>query len=213
MAGYGHSDCVRVPNGVDWNQFDSLPRDKQSVPTVGLLLGRGPVKGSEVALKAIELLQKEIPDVRVVAVSRDMLLSDWKLPDHFEFHYQPEQNLIPKIYQQSDCWIVSSVSEGFGMPGLEAAACHCPVVSTRCGGPDDYVREGVNGYLVDVGDAEAMAERVLRVLRLDNDSWKRLSAASHEVATEFDWDRSAEKLEKALYRWLEDRDSKHRSTA
>lgn len=212
MAGYGHSDCVRVPNGVDWSQFDSPPRDKQSVPTVGLLLGRGPVKGSVVALRAIGLIQKQMPHVRVIAFDKNMPFSDWKLPDHFEFHCQPDQTLIPKIYQQCDCWIVSSVSEGFGMPGLEAAAGHCPVVSTRCGGPEDYVREGVNGYLVDVGDAEAMAEQVLRVLRLDNDSWKRLSAASYEVAKEFDWDRSAEILESALYRWLEDRDSKHRGT-
>ncbi|MEZ6164273.1 MAG: glycosyltransferase family 4 protein [Phycisphaerales bacterium] len=40
-------------------------------------------------------------------------------------------------------------------------ACHCPIVSTKCGGPADFVREGENGYLVEIGDAEAMADRIL----------------------------------------------------
>lgn len=205
MADYGHQECVRVPNGIDWKQFDSAPRKKQPTPKVGLLFARGAVKGPTVALNALRIVQQSIPEVCVVAFAKSPLASEWSLPDPMEFHLQPAQNLIPQLYQRCDCWVVPSRSEGFGMPGLEAAAGHCPIVSTRCGGPEDYVREGVNGYLVDVGDAEAMADRILRVLRMDNESWKRMSAASYEIAKEFDWDRSAEKLEAALYRWLDER--------
>ncbi len=89
------------------------------------------------------------------------------------------------------------------MPGIEAMASHCPIVSTRCGGPEDFVREGVNGHLVDVGDDEAMADRIARVLHLDAGSWSKMSEASYSIAREFDWDQSAEILEAALYRWLD----------
>jgi glycosyltransferase involved in cell wall biosynthesis len=68
------------------------------------------------------------------------------------------------------------------------------------------VLEGDNGFLVDVGDDQAMADRVALVLRMNNENWKRMSARSYEIAQEFDWDKSAEKLEAALYRWLDQRD-------
>jgi len=42
-------------------------------------------------------------------------------------------------------------------------ACGCPVVATRCGGTEDFVKDGVNGYLVGFS-AEAMADAVMRIL-------------------------------------------------
>ena len=45
------------------------------------------------------------------------------------------------------------------VPGIEAMACHCPIVSTKCGGPADFVRDDDNGYLVEIGDAEEMVRR------------------------------------------------------
>jgi len=84
------------------------------------------------------------------------------------------------------------------MPGLEAAACRCPIVATQCGGPEDYVTEGVSGYLVPVGDGAAMADRVHRVLSLDEPAWQAMSEASYQNSLAFDWDRSAEHLEYVL---------------
>ena len=84
------------------------------------------------------------------------------------------------------------------MPGLEAAACHCPIVSTRCGGPEDYVEDGVSGFLVPVGDAVAMADAVCRVLKLPDDKWRTMSQASYNISKRFDWDRSAKILEDTL---------------
>ena len=69
----------------------------------------------------------------------------------------------------------------------EALACGTPVVSTRSGGPEDYVTPEV-GRLVPVGDVEALADALGRVLRerasfsperlrrfaLDRFSWSRV---------------------------------------
>ena len=108
------------------------------------------------------------------------------------------QDVIPQLYRRADCWIVSSITEGFGMPGLESAACRCPVVSTRCGGPEDYVHDGSSGYLVPVGDAQEMARRIVDVVTQPDDAWRRMSEASYAVARTFNWPRSAEILEDAL---------------
>ena len=93
---------------------------------------------------------------------------------------------------------MSSTTEGFGLPGLEAAASHCPVVATRCGGPEDYVHDGETGYLVEVGDVEQMARRILDVVRLPEPSWREMSSKSYELARGFRWEHSAERLERAL---------------
>jgi glycosyltransferase involved in cell wall biosynthesis len=47
---------------------------------------------------------------------------------------------------------------------LEAMACGTPVVATRCGGPDGVIADGLDGFLVDRGDARAMADRIVRLV-------------------------------------------------
>jgi glycosyltransferase involved in cell wall biosynthesis len=119
-----------------------------------------------------------------------------------EYHFKPAQTLIPELYRKCDVWIMPSTSEGFGMPGIEAAACRCPIVSTRCGGPEDYVVDGTTGYLVPVADAQAMADALFKVLSLSPSQWKQMSAASQAKACTFDWDSSAKLLEDGIYRAL-----------
>ena len=197
---YGHPETVLVPNGVDWQQFNSEPRAKQPTPTVGMLYSHVSWKDSDTAFAAIRIAQKTVPDLRVVTFGNKPLLANHDLPKNFEFTLRPPQDRIPHIYRSADCWLVSSITEGFGMPGLESAACRCPVISTRCGGPEDYVDHGVSGYLVPVGDANAMAERIVDTVTQDDARWRQMSEASHTLARTFNWPRSAEILESALYR-------------
>ena len=88
--------------------------------------------------------------------------------------------------------------EGFHLPPLEAMACRCPVVSTRVGGPLDVIEDGVNGHLVDVKDSRALADRVLRVLNLSEEQWKRMSDEAYRTATSFSWDDATNLFEKGL---------------
>lgn len=195
---YGDPDAVLVPNGVDWSQFDSKPRNRASKPTVGMLYGTQKWKGAATAFDALRRLREQFPELRAIAFGSQMPLPEDKAPSWLEFHLQPPQDEIPRLYQQADCWIVPSTTEGFGMPGLEAAACHCPIVSTRCGGPEDYVEDGVSGYLVPVGDSVAMADATRKILELPDKQWCTMSQASYEISKRFDWNRSAKILENTL---------------
>lgn len=195
---YGDNDSTLVPNGVDWEQFNFQVRAMQAVPTVGLLYGVVPWKGVKAAFEAIRLAQTRIPNLKVICFGSHPLDSMDRLPDNFEYHFRPSQEVIPQLYRQTDCWLLPSTLEGFGMPGLEAAACGTPIVTTRCGGPEDYVKHGHNGYLMDVDDVQAMAEHIIKVVTMDAKSWMQMSCNSAGYVKRFDWDVSAGILEQAL---------------
>jgi len=61
--------------------------------------------------------------------------------------------------------VISSIQESFGLTAIEALAVETPVVSTRCGGPSEVIRDGVDGRLVPVGDAESMARAIDEMLQ------------------------------------------------
>ncbi len=195
---YGDQHAVLIPNGVDWDQFNSLPRRKQPFPTVGMVYHPAAWKGCSSAFAAIRIARQALPDLRVVCFGISHISSRDKCHLNIKFEYRPRKSRIADLYRSTDCWLVPSVSEGFGMPGLEAAACRCPIVATRCGGPEDYVQDRVNGYLVQTNSPEAMAARLVDVLQASNAQWRELSEASYRIATHFNWDHSAELLEKAL---------------
>jgi len=68
---------------------------------------------------------------------------------------------VPALLHISDIYVASSKSEGLGLNLIEAMACDLPVVATRNRGHAETVEDGVNGFLVDVNDHRAMAEKVL----------------------------------------------------
>jgi glycosyltransferase involved in cell wall biosynthesis len=195
---YGHPQAVLVPNGVDWHQFHAEPRGKAPAPTVGLQYSQVKWKDTGTAFEAMRIAQKTLPELRVIAFGNKPLQPSDNPPKNLEFFLRPAQDEIPRLYARCDCWVLSSITEGFGMPGLESAACRCPVVSTRCGGPEDYVQDGVTGYLVDVGNPQQMARRIIDVVTQSDADWRRMSEASYNVARTFNWERSAEILEEAL---------------
>jgi len=56
---------------------------------------------------------------------------------------------MPTFYQKLDIYLCASLSEGFSLSVLEAAACGLPIISTRVGGCVDLIEDGKNGFLVD----------------------------------------------------------------
>jgi N-acetyl-alpha-D-glucosaminyl L-malate synthase BshA len=75
-----------------------------------------------------------------------------------------KQNDMSELLAISDILLLPSELESFGLVALEAMACEVPVIATRVGGIPEVVSDGVDGFLYDVGDIQAMADGCLLIL-------------------------------------------------
>ena len=73
------------------------------------------------------------------------------------------QDDVAPYYEAIDALLLPSANEGTPVSVIEALAAERPTVATRVGGVPDVVREGVDGYLVDVGDADTLAARLVEL--------------------------------------------------
>jgi glycosyltransferase involved in cell wall biosynthesis len=70
------------------------------------------------------------------------------------------QEDVARFYDAIDVLLLTSVNEGTPVSVIEALAAGRPVVATRVGGVSDIVRDGVDGFLVDVADVELLGARL-----------------------------------------------------
>jgi glycosyltransferase involved in cell wall biosynthesis len=195
---YGDHVVDVVPNSVDRHQFFAPPRHKQAIPTIGFLHSRSAFKGVDVTIQAVHQLQKRFVNLHVISFGCVIKSTPSELPGGVEYHYSPPQDQIRNLYARCDAWITSSRSEGFNLPALEAMACRTPVVSTRAGWPEEAVKTGWNGVLVDVDDLRGLVEGLDWVLSLNHHEWQTISAHAYATAASGSWQRSAELFEESL---------------
>lgn len=105
----------------------------------------------------------------------------------------------PDIYSTADIVVMTSLSEGFGYPLIEAASHRLPAVSYDFEfGPRDVIEHGGSGYIVPVGDVERLADKLAR-LAAD----ERLRACLGQRAREIFAERfSAEAVTEAYCQFL-----------
>jgi N-acetyl-alpha-D-glucosaminyl L-malate synthase BshA len=99
-----------------------------------------------------------------------------------------KQDAIEEILSICDLFLMPSETESFGLAALEAMACEVPVVSSNAGGIPELNIEGETGYLCNVGDVDAMAEKSIFLLS-DEQRLKTFKQKAKQRALLFDIDK------------------------
>jgi len=97
------------------------------------------------------------------------------------------RNDTARVISGMDVLVCSSSSEGFSLSVCQAMASGVPVVSTRCGGPEEILRDDVTGLLVPVAAAREIAVAIQRVADASRSALRDrlVSAARADVVARF----------------------------
>lgn len=124
------------------------------------------IKGPDVLVASLEAVRARAPELAVLLTgpARGYVrgeLDRLGIPHrHLLAHSRTE---LARAYHALDVYVIPSRQEGGPKGVLESMAAGAPLVTTRVGQAPDLVEHGRNGFLVDVDDAEAIADAVLRV--------------------------------------------------
>jgi len=159
-------DVVPVP--VDTEAFS--PGEPETDPKEIVFVGRlnDPRKNTKLLLEAFALVLEDVPDAKLTLVGGEPDVRYTELMDELGIRENVStpgkvDSVVPYL-RRASVFAFPSDQEGFGIAALEALACGTPVVSTRCGGPEDFVVNGETGYLVDKGDVDKFAMRLREFL-------------------------------------------------
>lgn len=176
----GLRNLIVVGGGVDTTRFRPQPHTQRARPTL-LFVGRVSKE------KNIEAFLDLPIDAEKIVVGdgpfRETLEKQY--PQVTFKGYKRDDELIAE-FAQADCLVFPSRSDTFGLVILEAVACGTPVAAYPVTGPNDLIKNGVNGAL-----SEDLGIAVENALKVDRSTCR-------DSALAFDWQRAGEKFVSVL---------------
>ncbi|MBI3587961.1 glycosyltransferase [Candidatus Micrarchaeota archaeon] len=215
-----HLECERgkvmaVPNGIDLQRFNQRLDPKWARKPLGLR------KGEKLVLVAGRMgFEKNVPVV-VKAFSQVLKAGNAKLvisgegpakarvlefvrksglQDRVEMlGFLPEQEL-PLYYAAADVFVTASTFETQGLTVLESMACGTPVVGARAMAIPESIDDGKNGFLFEPSDDGECAEKILKILSMNDSKRRRMREEARAKAEQFSIPKTTDKLLKAYER-------------
>jgi len=160
-----------IPNGVDLDRFKSkacgkVEREEGSsvIFSVGTL---SRIKGFDILIKAIEIVSRVEPNVRLVIAGEgplrtylESLAQRLGVEDCVIFTGLLRGEKLYEHYSIADVVVLPTRAEFFPLTPLEAMAMAKPVISTKVIGPSQIIENGKNGLLVEPNNPEELAEAI-----------------------------------------------------
>jgi glycosyltransferase involved in cell wall biosynthesis len=119
------------------------------------------------------------------------------IPEGVEFGGSIPRDELMAHYQNSDALMFPTLCDGFGMVATEAWSRGLPVLTTRCAGAFDLLRERENGLVFQAADADSLAETVEWCLR-NREALRAMRIPSQQTAAGWQWADYRHGLQNAL---------------
>lgn len=183
-----------IPNANTFEPEESAPLDNKIVLAAGRY---GYQKNFEDLIKAWAIVHKTYPDwilnIRGQGLENLQSMID-SLSLETSVSLKHSNNMLEECLNAS-MFVLSSRYEGLGMVLLEAQACGVPLVSYACKcGPRDIITEGENGFLVETGNVQGLADKMMLLME-DEDLRKRMGKLAKSHTSDFS-------EEKIMKKWM-----------
>ena len=127
-----------------------------------------PVKRIEDVIRAFHIIQKEIPAKLLLVGDGPEMPRMMDLVDTLNLKekvlFLGSQENLEELYSISDCMMLLSEKESFGLVLLEAMACGVPCIGTKIGGIPEVIMDGQTGFLCELGNIHEVARKTLTLL-------------------------------------------------
>ncbi len=146
----------------------------------------------ECILRAFALIQRQIPDATLIVAGdggerhRLRALAGSLTPGKVEFVGAVAPENMPALYDRADIFVNASDVDNQPLSIIEAFASGTAVVTSDAGGIPDMVTDGVTGLMVSRGDYQALADRVIRLLR-DEKLATDIAARARDECRRYGW--------------------------
>lgn len=189
-----------LPNGTDAGSWPLATPGTAEVPTVVSVMRLAPRKRPLALVDVLAQVHGESPGLpwraviagdgpRAAAVRRAVRSAG--IEHRVDLLGRVGRPEVRELLASADLYLAPARLESFGIAALEARCSGVPVVAMRAGGVAEFVRDGVDGHLVD-DDAE-MAIRVARLLT-DRSALRRLARAGRQDPPDLGWFTTGERV-------------------
>jgi glycosyltransferase involved in cell wall biosynthesis len=203
-----------IPNGVDVERFQPrLPSESlraqlglpAEAPVAGIVAALRPEKNHELFLRVAARVREVIPEAKFLVIGdgprREMLQSlAGELNLGGAVLFLGTRADVPELLSLLDVHVLTSHMEASPVSILEAMACGKPNVAPRVGSIPETLIDGQHGLLVNPGDEEAFAARVVELLNGPLRAAALGNAARQRVLENYSLERMVEGYEELIER-------------
>ncbi|MFB0525193.1 MAG: glycosyltransferase family 4 protein [Phycisphaerae bacterium] len=186
-----------IPNGVELDRFSPAETTKSSEVLRLLTVGRLSVtKRVEMLIDVAQILHRDGWQVHLTIVGGGQMeqqlrqmVAEKNLSNIIEITGRLDSEKMPQVYRQNDIFVSASMQEGMSNAMLEAMASGLPIVTTRCEGVEELIKD--NGIVVEKAQASQIAEAIKKLAETAETS-RKISVAARKQAEKFSWKNVAE---------------------
>lgn len=146
-------------------------------------------KGGPLLLEAFRMVRSDHKDARLVIAGPERHGSG----DGITWYGPVDKNLLASLYAKASVFCMPSTFEAFGIVFIEAMAHGVPVIGTNRMAMKEFIRPGLNGFLLEKDDPALLAEILSEALS-NPERLKRMGDAARNVAAEYTWPKVVDRM-------------------
>ncbi|UMQ43807.1 glycosyltransferase family 4 protein [Chryseobacterium sp. Y16C] len=202
-----NQEVIVQPSGINSIFFDSPEKNIENeiftVITVANLL---PIKNISLIIN----IASQLPDIKFMIIgegpekeSLQNKINHFKLTN-IELCGFKAANEIKKLYNLSDCFLMTSLGEGTPTSILEALACGLPIVSSNAGGLNRVLENGKNGFII---EGYLITDYINAIKKIQNDKILRLKIKEENktLARNYCWNNVEHNITNLIKRRLDEK--------
>lgn len=185
-AGIDSKKIVKIP--LAYPEVSEVNRKQKDLFTfiyVGSLSLR---KGTHILLEVWQKYFFEQKNMRLILAGSSSLPKEftYDLPENVELKGFLNKLELDDLYNEANLLVFPTLADGFGMVITEAMSKGLPVLTTNNSAGQDLIENDVDGFIIDAGDADALAEKMLRIVE-NKSILPEMSKLVIEKARKYQW--------------------------